>query len=86
MSKWKDEIKKTAGRPSTGLSQNEMSQKSKAKNETKNITINGADLLERFQEYKNHESVLTGFQVTNTQFLSVLLNVWLSDRGKANES
>ena len=86
MSKWKEEIKKTAGRPSTGLSQNEMSQKSKAKNETKNITINGADLLERFQEYKNHESLLNGFQVTNTQFLSVLLNVWLSDRGKSDES
>ena len=86
MSKWKEEIKKTAGRPSTGLSHNEMSQKSKAKNETKNITINGADLLERFQEYKGHESVLAGFQVTNTQFLSVLLNVWLSERGKSNET
>jgi|TARA_R110000803_G_scaffold108973_2_gene177308 hypothetical protein len=86
MSKWKEEIKKTAGRPSSGLSHNELSKKSKAKKQTKNITITGNELLERFRDYKNHESILNGFEVTNTQFLSVLLRLWLCERGKSNET
>ena len=77
-----EEVKHKRGRPPSGLTKNELSQRSKIKHETKNITINGEELLKRFLDYKKLESGSIGFEINNSQFLAVLLNTWIRSKAQ----
>lgn len=65
----------TVGRPSSGLSKNELAARSRVKNNVKNLSING-ELLERFSQYKDVESKRLGYELTVKQFLTIVLNHW----------
>ena len=60
------------GRPASGLSPAEIAQKSRQKQDVKNLSING-ELLERFNRLRTMESHKFGFDLTIKQFLTIII-------------
>ena len=65
MKKPTEQVKRKCGRPSSGLTKNELVKRSKARLDTKNMSINGA---------KEKHSEIVGFKLNTKQFFSVLVS------------
>jgi len=70
-----EQVKRKRGRPSSGLTKNELAQRSKVRLDTKNIAING-ELLRAFNAAKEKHSELVGFKLNNKQFFLVLVSTY----------
>ena len=68
-----EQVKRKRGRPSSGLTKNELVQRSKVRLDTKNMSING-ELLRAFNAAKEKHSELVGFKLNNKQFFLVLVS------------
>lgn len=77
-----EQVKRKRGRPPSGLTQDELAQRSKVRLDTKNMSING-ELLRAFNAAKEKHSELVGFQLKNKQFFSVLVSTY--NRSQNNE-
>ena len=78
-----EQVKRKRGRPSSGLTKNELAQRSKVRLDTKNIAING-ELLRAFNAAKEKHSELVGFKLNNKQFFLVLVSNY-NNRSQNNE-
>ena len=77
-----EQVKRKRGRPSSGLTKNELVQRSRVRLDNKNMTING-ELLRAFNAAKEKHSELVGFKLNNKQFFSVLVSNY--NRSQNNE-
>ena len=77
-----EQVKRKRGRPSSGLTKNELVQRSRVRLDNKNMTING-ELLRAFNAAKEKHSELVGFKLNNKQFFSVLVSSY--NRSQNNE-
>tara|TARA_R110002073_G_C9346533_1_gene570394 strand:+ start:263 stop:517 length:255 start_codon:yes stop_codon:yes gene_type:complete len=73
MKKPTEQVKRKRGRPSSGLTKNELVKRSKARLDTKNMSING-ELLRAFNAAKEKHSEIVGFKLNTKQFFSVLVS------------